>query len=103
MVLSSTLPPIAAKLVAKIQSGQFVAMKELLADNMSLCQHVEAWPAQHVFTGAAKPRLRDVDSPLNWVFVLPGLCSGTYPRPRDTQAIDIHVRPVGGMGGAVAQ
>ena len=67
MVLSSTLPPIATKLVAKIQSGQFVAMKELLADNMSLCQQVEAWPAQHVFTGAAKPRLRDVHSPLNWV------------------------------------
>ena len=96
MMLLSTLPPIATKLVAKIQSGQFVAMKELLADNMSLCQQVEAWPTQHVFTGAAKPRLRDVDSPLNWVSCFlayaavrtpdPGTRKLlTYGRPADTR------------------
>ena len=65
MVLSSALP---AKLVAKITSGQFVAMKELLADNMSLCHQLESFPThQHLFTGVTKPRLREIDSPLTWV------------------------------------
>lgn len=34
MVLSSALPPIEAKLVQIIRSDQYVAMKELMADNM---------------------------------------------------------------------
>ena len=68
MVLSSALPPITAKLVAKITSGQFVAMKELLADNMSLCHQLESFPThQHLFSGMTKPRLREIDSPLTWV------------------------------------
>ena len=68
VVLSSALPPITAKLAAKIMSGQCGAMKELLADNMTLCHQLEAFPAnQHIFTGMAKPRLREIDSPLTWV------------------------------------
>ena len=68
MVLSSALPPITAKLVTKITSGQFVAMKELLADNMSLCHQLESFPThQHLFSGVTKPRLREIDSPLAWV------------------------------------
>ena len=67
VVLSSALPPITAKLAAKITSGQFVAMKELLADNMALCHQLEAFPAhQHLCTGGARPRLREIDSPLTW-------------------------------------
>ena len=67
VVLSSTLPPISAKLAAKVSSGQFVAMKELLTDNMKLYQQLESMPTnQHLFVGAAKPRLREVDSPLTW-------------------------------------
>ena len=34
--LSSALAPLLAKLVEKIQSGQYVEMKDLLADNMAL-------------------------------------------------------------------
>lgn len=68
MVLSSALPPITAKLVAKITSGQFVAMKELLAENMSLCHQLESFPThQHLFSGMTKPRLREIDSPLTWM------------------------------------
>ena len=56
VVLSLALPPITAKLVAKIKLGLVVAMKELLADNMSLCHQLESFPAhQHLFVGAAKP------------------------------------------------
>ena len=59
VVLSSALPPIIAKLAAKIMSGQFVVMKELLTDNMTLCHQLEAFPTnQHIFTETAKPRLR---------------------------------------------
>jgi hypothetical protein len=68
MVLSSALPPITAKLVSKIVSGQFVAMKELLADNMSLCHQLESFPThQHLFAASTKPRPREIDSPLTWV------------------------------------
>ena len=68
IVLSSALPPITAKLATKILSGQFVDMKELLADNMTLCHQLEAFPShQHLCTGGAKPRLRVIDSPLTWV------------------------------------
>ena len=67
MVLSSALPPITAKLVTKI-SGQFVAMKELLADNRSPCHLLESFPThQHLFAGLTKPRLREIDSSLTWV------------------------------------
>ena len=67
MVLSSALPPISSKIAAKIASGQFVAMKELLADNMTLCHQLETLPThQHLFTGGARLRLRDIDSPLTW-------------------------------------
>ena len=43
-------------------------MKELLADNVSLCAQLEALPAhQQIFTGSTKPRLREIDNPLTWV------------------------------------
>ena len=68
MVLSSALPPLSAKVVGKIKSGQYVPMKDLLADNMSLCTQLEALPGPHsIYAGFAKPRLRDIQSPLTWV------------------------------------
>ena len=43
-------------------------MKELLADNMSLCHQLESFPThQHIVATAAKPCLREIDSPLTWV------------------------------------
>ena len=99
VVLSSALPPITAKLAAEIVSGQFVAMKELLADNMSLCNQLESFPThQHIVATAAKPRLREIDSPLTWV-----ACFLAYAAVRagDTQSIDI--RPTGGSGSSAAQ
>ena len=35
LILSPSLPPIPAKLVAKVKAGTFVAMKEFLADNVA--------------------------------------------------------------------
>ena len=65
MVLSSALPPI----TGKIQSRQFVAMKELLADNKSLHSQLEALPILHAaYAGVSRPCLREIDSPLTWVY-----------------------------------
>lgn len=67
IILSSALPPIGAKLVSKIRSKQFVAMKELLSDNMALQGQLDDLPAQAA--PAARPhRLREIDSPLTWAF-----------------------------------
>ena len=57
------------RLSAKSSLGNiYVPMKDLLADNMSLCSQLEAFPAaQHSFTGLPKPRLREIQSPLTWV------------------------------------
>ena len=67
VVLSSALPPISAKLAQKIKSQQFVAMKELLTDNMALYSQLEDLPTQATLT--ARPhRLREIESPLSWVF-----------------------------------
>lgn len=42
-------------------------MKELLADNMSLCHQLKAFPvSQHLFAGVTKPQLREIDSVLTW-------------------------------------
>jgi hypothetical protein len=71
MVLSSALPPLSAKVVSKIKSGQYVPMKDLLPDNMSFCTQLEALPGPHsVYAGLPKPRLREIHSPLTWVSCL---------------------------------
>ena len=88
MVLSSALLPVTAKLVAKISSGQFVAMKEFLADIMSLCHQLESFPThQHLFLGMTKPRLREIDSPLTWVSCF--LACSQDDRPGHSQPADI--------------
>ena len=65
-MLSSALPPIPAKVVEKIRAGQYVPMKELLADNMSLCSQFESLPGSYAHPGLPKPRLREIQSPLTW-------------------------------------
>lgn len=66
VILSSALPPIGAKLANKIRSHQFVAMKELLSDNMALHGQLDDLPAQATITSRPH-RLREIDSPLTWV------------------------------------
>ena len=67
VILSSALPPIGAKLATKIKSQQYVAMKELLPDNMAPHGQLEDLPAQAAV--ATRPhRLREIDSLLTGVF-----------------------------------
>ena len=75
MVLSSVLPPLLAKVVGKIKSGQYVPIKDLLAENMSLCTQLEALPGPHsIYAGFAK---HPVPADLGVVF--PSIHGSTHP------------------------
>ena len=70
-ILGEGLPPVPAKLVAKICRGEFVDMAELLRDN------IEAERRQGSDTGCSsgggKPRRREIPDILSWI-----QCFGTY-------------------------
>ena len=71
LMLSPSLPPIPAKLVAKVQAGTFVAMKEFLADNVALSQRLdELQPSPGAatpwFNRASTARMREINSPSQW-------------------------------------
>ena len=62
------------KLLEKIRSRQFVDMKELLSDNISLLQQLEATQGCTAVqvVGAARPRLREVTSLASWCYCFLG-------------------------------
>ena len=71
MILSAALQPIPARLVRRIQSGEFVEMRDLLTDNIALHEQLEAvqGPLLSAATpGALRARLREVPSLISWVF-----------------------------------
>ena len=72
----------------KIQSGQYVEMKDLLADYMALQGQLDAIHAHPAYPlpVVARPRLRDIDSPLMWIY-----CFLTYAavRSSDPQVRDL--------------
>ena len=58
--LSPATAPFPQRLVDKVRSGQFVEMRELLTDNVSLLQQLETFGGQHsvpTLPGLLKPRL----------------------------------------------
>ena len=74
LMLSPAAPPFPRKLVDKVKTGQFVEMKELLADNVSFLNQLEAVPgmsAVHML-GAARPRFREVSSLASWCYCFLG-------------------------------
>ena len=66
LILASSLPPVPAKLVDKIRAGKYVEMKELLSDNTTVLQSMEA--VHPMLRGTNKPNLREVKSLLTWVY-----------------------------------
>lgn len=71
MILSPALQPIPARLVRRILSGDFVEMRDLLIDNITLHDQLEAVQGPLNLTpipGALRPRLREVPSLISWVF-----------------------------------
>ena len=74
LILSPAAEPFPRKLVDKVTSGQFVEMRELLADNISLLHQLEAiqgYPPHHVL-GPGRPRLREVTSLSTWCYCFLG-------------------------------
>ena len=70
LVLSPTAEQFPRKLVDKVNSGQFVEMRELLADNIALLHQLEAMHGYSPLhsAGVARPRLRDVSSLTMWCY-----------------------------------
>ena len=71
MILSPALQPIPARLVRRICAGEFVEMRDLLSDNITLIDQLEAvhGPLLTAATpGALRPRVREVPSLISWVF-----------------------------------
>lgn len=64
LVLSPAAEPSLRKLVEKVRSGQFVEIQELLADNISMAQQLEAIQGvPPLYTlGAIRPRTREASS-----------------------------------------
>ena len=69
--LSPATPPFPQKLVDKVRSGQFVEMRDLLMDNVSLLQQLEIFGGQYsapALQGMLKPRLWDVTTVPSWMY-----------------------------------
>ena len=74
MVLSPAAEPYSRKLVEKVRSGQFIEMRELLADNIALIHQLESIQGctpLHTL-GPTRPRLREVSSLPTWCYCFLG-------------------------------
>ena len=68
--LSPATSPFPQKLVDRARSGQFVDMRDLLTDNVSLIQQLDTF-GNHTFPllpGMLRPRLREVTSLPSWIY-----------------------------------
>ena len=70
LILSPAAAPFPGKLVNKVRSGQFVKMRELLTDNISLVQQLEAMQSTSPISiiGPSRPRLREVSTLSTWLY-----------------------------------
>lgn len=68
--LSPSLPLLPAKLAAKIQSLQFVELKEFLPDNIKLLKRLEAMdrPSLATLPPNLRPSMREISSLLMWAY-----------------------------------
>lgn len=74
LVLSPAVEPFPRKIIDKVRSGQFIDMKELLADNITLVQQLEAVQSYAPLptVGPSRPRLREVTSLSLWCYCFLG-------------------------------
>lgn len=69
--LSPATEPFPQRVVDKVRSGQYVDMRDLMTDNISLLQQLEAVGSQGAFPalpGVLKPRLREVATLPSWLY-----------------------------------
>ena len=69
-VLASAILPILAKIVLKIQSNQFVNMKDLLPDNVALLDKLDGLGQAFISSSGPRPHLWEVTSILSWASCL---------------------------------
>ena len=90
LTLSPAAETFPKRLVDKVRSGQFVEMKELLTDNMSLISQLEAVQGTSAaqMLGPNRPRLREVSSLATWCYCFLGYVAirTTDPSTRDQLA-----------------
>ena len=74
LVLSPAAEPFPRKVVDKVRSGQFIELRELLADNITLVQQLESMHgyAPLPMVGPSRPRLREVSSLSTWCYCFLG-------------------------------
>lgn len=84
VALSPATEPFPQKLVTKILSGQFVDMRDLLMDNISLLQQLETTGGQPLLAlpGVLKPRLREVSTLPTWMYCFLAYVAIRSPDPR---------------------
>lgn len=70
--LSPATEPFPQKLVARVRSGQFVELRDMLTDNIALLQQMETFTSTYAcmpgLPGVLKPRLRDITSLASWMY-----------------------------------
>ena len=70
-VLSPSATPFPQKLVDRVRSGQFIEMRELLIDNISLLKRLDALGQQctvPAMPGVLKPWFREITSLVPWLY-----------------------------------
>ena len=93
--LSPSLEVFPQKLVDRVRSGQFVDMKDLLTDNISLLHQLETFNNQFHYPsmpGTIRPRLREITSIISWLY-----CYLAYVAMRTTDPATIHMLAYGRM------
>ena len=71
--LALAVEPVPAKLVGRITSGQFMEMRDLLGDNITLTQQIEevrntcTFPS-YILPVCSHPRLREISSLPSWIY-----------------------------------
>ncbi len=100
LILSPAEAPVPQKIVDKIRSGQFVEMRELLADNISLLEQLHRFHALRNISaaGPSRPRMRDVLTLSSWLYCF-YLHSSPHHRSdaRMSSSPSLVVRPHPGM------
>jgi len=83
MILSPAADPIPYNLVQRIQSGQFIEMRDLLADNIALLNQMTSLSGTTSipFATMNRTRLREVPSLVSWIY-----CFNAYMAVRTTDA-----------------
>ena len=78
LIVSAALDPIPHRLVLRIRNGEFVEMRELLADNISLYNQLEDFRGH---TSGFCPHVREVPSLSSWVYCFAAYMAVLTPDP----------------------